>query len=133
MIDRLTGRWRREVARQEAAVAAGTLARDEAYAANAWPAEFITATDAVLAGYERDIAALGPAPADEGVWAAIERVVTALNEVDEAHGNPIETVTREELCEYIDDVVTAAGVDVEAFAARRGRTGSELTDEWRDW
>ncbi|BCB74790.1 hypothetical protein GCM10022251_79180 [Phytohabitans flavus] len=57
----------------------------------------------------------------------------ALNGVDEDFGGHIDTITREELCEYIDDVLTATGVDVEALTARRGRDGSELTDEWRDW
>jgi hypothetical protein len=129
MIERLTERWRREVAEQDAAVVAGTLARDEAYAQSVWPAEFIAGVDTALSAFERDIAGLGTAPTDETIWKHIERVVCALNVVD----GHIDTITREELCEYIDDIVTAAGVDVDALTTRRGREASELTDEWRDW
>ncbi|WP_432983929.1 hypothetical protein [Dactylosporangium sp. CA-233914] len=133
MIERLTQRWRREVAEQEAAVAAGTLSAEEAYASRAWPADFTDGVDAALAAFERDVAGLGTDPADEVVWAAVERVVCALNVVDETFEGHIDTITREELCEYIDDVVTDAGVDVEALTARRGCEPHELTDEWRDW
>ncbi|AVT29146.1 hypothetical protein C6361_06175 [Plantactinospora sp. BC1] len=131
--ERLTDRWRREVAEQEEAVGAGTLPRNEAYAATAWPTEFVAGVDAALAAYERDVAELGTTPADPAVWAAVERAVLALNGVDEKLGGHIDTITREELCEYIDVVMTAAGVDVDALAARRGRERSGLTDEWRDW
>ncbi|GAA4599508.1 hypothetical protein BJY16_003102 [Actinoplanes octamycinicus] len=129
MIERLTFRWRREVAEQEAAVAAGTLAREEAYALNSFPADFVTRVDAALTRYEQDLAALEPAN-DAAAWAAVERVVTALNAADSGE---IETVTREELCEYIDDALADAGVDVDALTSRRGMDRSELTDDWRDW
>ncbi|MFG3711666.1 hypothetical protein [Micromonospora sp. NPDC047730] len=131
MIERPTRGWRREVATQEAAVAAGGLDPVEAYAAELWPADFTTAVDAVLDAYEHDAAALDPT-ADEAVWAAVERVVLGLNAADESHG-AIETGEREELAEYIDAVLTNAGVDVAALTARRGLSRAELTDSWRDW
>jgi hypothetical protein len=130
MTERLTDGWRRQVAEQEAAVAAGTLAPDEADAAAAWPPEFIAAVDAAMAPFERTVAALGPAPADEAVWAAVQQVVEALNDVE----GQVDTITREELCEGIEKVVAAAGVDVSALLIRRrGEDRSDLTDEWRDW
>jgi hypothetical protein len=125
----LTDRWRHEVAEQDQQVAAGTLAREHAYAAMAWPPAFIDAVDARLTAYEREVAQLGPAPTDQAVWRAVERVVLALNDVQTG----IDTMTREELCEYIDDVVTAAGVDVEAVTERRDLDRSQLTDQWRDF
>ncbi|TDC76534.1 hypothetical protein E1193_23755 [Micromonospora sp. KC606] len=131
MIERPTRGWRREVATQEAAVAAGGLDPDEAYAAELWPADFTAAVDAVLDAYEHDAAALDPV-ADEAVWAAVERVVLGLNVADKNYG-AIETGEREELAEYIDAVLTDAGVDVGALAARRGLSRAELTDSWRDW
>ncbi|WP_433064464.1 hypothetical protein [Dactylosporangium sp. CS-033363] len=130
MIERLTHRWQRERADQEAAVAAGSLPRDEAYALNAFPPAFVAAADRALAAYEREIAALDP-PTDEAVWAAVERVVLALNDADEAHGHPIETISREELSEYIEDVLTEAGLDVIALLDTRGV--DEAAAEWRDW
>ena len=129
MIERPSQRWRREVAQQEAAVAAGSLPPEEAYAARVWPADFIADVDAVLASYAEDAQRLGATP-DEVVWSAVERVVVGLNDADDGS---IETTTREELCEYIDEVLVAAGVDVDALTARRGCDRAELTDEWRDW
>jgi hypothetical protein len=131
MTERPTVRWRREIAKQEAAIAAGTLARDKAYAAELWPAAFTSAVDTVLAAYEQDVAA-ADATSDEAIWAAVERAVVGLNEVDEPFG-AIETGEREELAEYIDVVLTGAGVDVPALTARRGLDRGELTDTWRDW
>lgn len=103
----------------------------EAYAAKLWPADFTAAVDAVLEVYEHDAAALDPL-ADEAVWAVVERVVLGLNAADESHG-AIETGEREEFAEYIDAVLTGAGVDVAALTARRGISRGELTDSWRDW
>jgi len=130
MIERLTDRWRAETAEQEAAVAAGTLAADEAYTTTFFPPAFVAAVDAALAAYEREIAGLDPRT-DEAVWAAVERVVVALNDIDEASGQHIETMTREELSEYIEDVLADAGIDVEALLERRGV--DEAAGEWRDW
>ncbi|MER7282089.1 DUF5713 family protein [Dactylosporangium sp. NPDC000244] len=130
MIERLTHRWRRETAEQEAAVAAGTMPREEAYALTFFPPPFVAAVDAALEAYEQEVASLNP-PTDEAVWAAVERVVVALNDVDLAFGEHIETMTREELSEYIEDVLAGAGIDVEALLERRGV--DEAAGEWRDW
>lgn len=130
MIERLSHRWRREAAEQEAAVAAGTMSPDEAYALAFFPPAFVTAVDSALEAYEREVASLDP-PADAAVWAAVERVVVALNDVDLAFGHHIETMTREDLSEYIEDVLAEAGIDVEALLERRGV--DEAAGEWRDW
>ncbi|WP_327009004.1 hypothetical protein OHA72_18150 [Dactylosporangium sp. NBC_01737] len=58
-------------------------------------------------------------------------MVLALN--DTGGDEFIETGEREELAAFIDRVLTAAGVDVEALTARSGRDRAELTDQWRDW
>ena len=129
MIERLTLGWRREVASQAAAVAAGTLPPDEAYAARAWPEDFIARIDVALERYEQDLSRLDPAD-DAAVWSAVERVVTGINT---ANRGEIDTMTGEELAEYVDEAMTAAGVDVEALTSRRDMDRSELTDEWRDW
>jgi hypothetical protein len=130
MIERLTHRWRRESAEQEAAVAAGTLSPDEAYTRSFFPPAFVTAVDAALEAYEQEIANLNP-PTDEAVWAAVERVVVTLNGVDLDFRHHIETMTREELSEYIEDVLAEAGIDVEALLERRGV--DEAAGIWRDW
>jgi hypothetical protein len=131
MIERPTVRWRNRIAEQDAAIAAGTLAPEKAYAAQLWPPDFTAAVDTVLAAYERDVAA-ADTTSDEAVWATVEKVVVGLNEADERFG-AIETGEREELAEYIDAVLTNSGVDVAALTARSGRDRGELTDAWRDW
>jgi hypothetical protein len=83
-----------------------------------------------LDAYEQVVASLAPRT-DEAVWAAVERVVLALNDVDRAFGHHIETMTREELSEYIEDVLAEAGIDVKALLDRRGV--DEAAGEWRDW
>lgn len=131
-MERPTARWARLAAEQTEAVAAGTLPHDDAFAPRLWPAAFTAAADAALADYEAAVARTGPDAPDEELWALVEGVVTALNAVDEEH-QAIETGEREELAEYVDDVLTAAGVDVGALTARRGTGREELTDRWRDW
>ena len=56
MIERPSQTWQRRVAEQEAAVVAGTLPRDQAYAAELWPAEATAAVDVVLAAYAQELA-----------------------------------------------------------------------------
>jgi hypothetical protein len=131
MITRPSERWRHETVTQQAALAAGTMTADEAYAPDLWPLEFSARVDAVLVAFEGEIADLPDPSDDDAVWAAVERVVLALNDADD--DNHIETGEREELCDHIDRVLTAAGVDVAGLTARRGIGRHEVTDEWRDW
>ncbi|WP_155368580.1 hypothetical protein [Catellatospora vulcania] len=130
MIERPTTEWRRAVREQQQALAAGTLSPDEAYAERLWPRAFTDAVDAALAAYEAEVAALRE-PSDDELFAAAEHVVLALNDIDEEHGH-IETDERDELCAYIEDVLTDAGVDVRALCARRGEDREALT-AGRDW
>ncbi|SCL32403.1 hypothetical protein GA0074692_3306 [Micromonospora pallida] len=131
MIERPSQQWYDEVRDQRSRIAAGTLAEADAYAVHLWPEAFTAAVDAALAAYEAEVRSL-VSPTDEQVFASVERVVTALNAIDEPYG-AIETGEREELCEYVDAVLTAAGVDVGELTARHGLHRFELTDRWRDW
>jgi hypothetical protein len=137
MIKRPSERWRHETRRQATAVVAGTLAPADAYAAKLWPRDFITAVDTALDAYEAAVRELpepsdGPSSSDAEVLAAVEHVVVALNAINNEHGR-IETGEREELCEYIDGVLTAADIDTGALTTRRGIDRAALTDSWRDW
>ncbi|WP_446219375.1 hypothetical protein [Micromonospora sp. IBHARD004] len=131
MTTRPTERWGREVQDQKGRIAAGTLAEDDAYALHLWPEAFIAAVDTALGAYEADVRSFS-SPSDDEVFASVEQVVMALNAINEEHGR-IETGEREKLCEYIDDVLTDAGIDVEGLTSRRGIERTELTDDWRDW
>jgi hypothetical protein len=133
VIERPTVEWRRHYEEQEAAVAAGTLepGSGEAWALGLWPAGFTADVDAVLAVFERKIEQTD-LTADHDVWVLIRGVVLSLNEVDE-DWQAIETDEREALCQYIDDALTAAGVDLEAIASRSDIDRHEITDDWREW
>lgn len=58
-----------------------------------------------------------------------EEAVLALNDLnDEQDGALIETGEREELCELIDQITVASGLDPDNFG-----DGGGIADEWRDW
>ncbi|WP_285505423.1 hypothetical protein [Actinokineospora sp. NBRC 105648] len=131
MATRPTTHWRETIATEAAEVAAGTT--DVAILPDLFPEALLNDTDAVLAAFEVEVAALTQ-PTDEAVLATVQHVVLALNGVNEAHDeSAYETDERERLCLYIDEVLTEHGIDVAALAERRGLTRYEITDEWRDW
>ncbi|MEU5095883.1 hypothetical protein [Streptomyces sp. NPDC020996] len=133
MAERPTTSWRHGIAEEAEELAAGTLDPECACMAALFPEELLTATDVVLDTFEGELPGLGEAP-DEQVFAVVERVVLALNAVDDVHnGSAFETDEREELCDYIDESLTEHGVDVVALTARHGLGRYQLTDKWRKW
>ncbi|MFF1563328.1 hypothetical protein ACFVY1_07355 [Streptomyces sp. NPDC058293] len=133
MSERPTTGWCKGVEKEQRELAAGTLDPDCACMAELFPESLITATDSVLGAFEADISALQRA-SDEHVFAVVQRVVLALNAVNDEHdGAAYETDEREQLCHYIDEALTEKGVDVAALTARHGLGRYELTDRWRDW
>jgi hypothetical protein len=133
MAERPTTSWRHGIAEEAEKLAAGTLDPGCACMAGLFPEELLTSTDTVLDAFEGELPGLGEA-GDEQVFAVVERVVLALNAVDEAHdGGAFETDEREMLCDYIDESFTEHGVDVVALTARHGLGRYQLTDKWRKW
>ncbi|MEV5340255.1 hypothetical protein AB0K93_17505 [Streptomyces sp. NPDC052676] len=133
MAERPTTSWRHGIAEEAEELAAGTLDPECACMAGLFPEELLMATDEVLDAFEGELPGLGETH-DERVFAVVERVVLALNAVDEAHdGAAFETDEREELCDYIDQSLAEHGVDVVALTARHGLGRYQLTDKWRRW
>ncbi|MFI6022108.1 hypothetical protein ACIBCP_31290 [Streptomyces sp. NPDC051287] len=133
MAERPTTNWRRGIAKEAAELAAGTLDPDCACMVELFPEELLLETDAVLDLFEAELPMLTEGD-DPRIYAAVERVVLALNAVNEAHDEcAFETDEREQLCAYIDEALTEQGVDVAALTARHGLGRHELTDRWRDW
>ncbi|MBQ1092217.1 hypothetical protein [Streptomyces sp. B93] len=133
MAERPTTNWRRGIAREAAELAAGTLDPDCACMVELFPEALLLETDAVLDVFEAELPTLAEGD-DARIFAAVERVVLALNAVNEAHDeSAFETDEREQLCAYIDEALTEQGVDVVALTARHGLGRHELTDRWRDW
>ncbi|KQX47309.1 MULTISPECIES: hypothetical protein [unclassified Streptomyces] len=131
MAERPTTSWREGIAREAEQLAAGTLDPGCACMADLYPDDLLTATDTVLDSFAEEVAELGSAE-DVRVFAAVERVVLALNAVDDIHCG-YETDEREALCAYIDQALGERGVDVAALTARHGLGRYELTDKWRNW
>ncbi|MEU7040313.1 hypothetical protein AB0A77_04535 [Streptomyces varsoviensis] len=129
-------RWRAAVAEEARGLAAGELAPKDARLAQYYPETLIQAVDDAFRAYEAEVAGLAAASADADVLGAVERVVLALNDINEdpQHGNPgFDTIDRENLCEYIYGALVGRGIDIPALAARNGMEPYEITDEWRDW
>ncbi|MDF2271013.1 hypothetical protein P2Q00_37145 [Streptomyces coacervatus] len=133
MDERPTTSWRRGVAEEAEKLAAGTLEPGCVCMAALFPDELLVATDTVLDTFEAELLALTKAD-DAQIFAVVERVVLALNAVNDArNGCAFETGEREELCAYIDEALTERGFDVVAMTARHGLGRYELTDKWRTW
>jgi hypothetical protein len=133
MAERPTASWRHDMAEEAEEIAAGTLDPECACMAGLYPEALLTAMDDVLDEFEGALPGLGAA-GDETVLAVVERVVLALNAVNEAHeGAALQTDEREELCGYIDRSLSEHGVDVVALTARHGLGRYQLTDKWRKW
>jgi hypothetical protein len=135
---RPTAVWRAKVARDAAAVAAGTLRPEEAYAAQLWSDELIRKTDAVLDGFEADVTGLvehrwEPA-SDTEILEVVERTVVALNKANDGfEGIGYETDERELLCEYIERVLVDVGIDPVELARRHRMPDGDITSDWRRW
>ncbi|MGW4385427.1 hypothetical protein [Streptomyces sp. NPDC004685] len=84
MSERPTTGWRKGIDKEQGELAAGTLDPDCACMAELFPERLITATDSVLGAFEADISAL-QGDSDEHVFAVVQRVVLALNAVNDEH------------------------------------------------
>ncbi|WP_405299696.1 hypothetical protein [Kordia sp.] len=60
--------------------------------------------------------------------ALFEKAVNSLNSLDNTVGSLIETGEREDLCELIDQITIASGLDPQNYA-----DGEGLSDLWREW
>ena len=135
MAERPTALWRNQRLEQEAAIEAGSLDREQAYALDLFPEVFLGPADVLLDVYNSEIAA---APHDASgypaIMAAIEHLVEGLNSLNEEGDQSwIETGERESQCEYIDTVILEHGADIDALAQSQGLEYHELADEWRNW
>lgn len=75
-----------------------------------------------------DLGKLGVNAADEAKLAAIEQAVLALNDLDDEDERLIETDEREQLCELVNTIASAAGLDPKDYG-----DGEGPASEWREW
>jgi hypothetical protein len=70
-----------------------------------------------------ELISLGNSPGEHQIIRCVEKVVLKFNELNENYDYYIETLEREELCEFIDKAVKAVGLNADY----------DITEEWRDW
>jgi hypothetical protein len=85
--------------------------------------ENINATNEVLDSYINSLKELKDNPTEDEVIECVKNVVISLNILNENYDYFIETVEREELCEFINETVGIVGVVSE----------EDITEEWREW
>ncbi|WOO80162.1 uncharacterized protein LOC62_03G003674 [Vanrija pseudolonga] len=130
--------WRNSRDEEEADVAAGKVPRDEAFMASLFPDAMLDPLEPIEAAYEADVAAATATGNGENtypaLYAAVEKVVLALNDLNEqGEGAYIETGERERLAEWIEQVIEARGISINDMGRVLGFGSGEITDEWRDW
>lgn len=87
-------------------------------------AEDVQKCGSLLNSYLEALAALTN-PTDEAIMAQVEKVVLALNELNEATDYAlIETSERESICILIQDAAVECGLKADL---------DDVTEEWREW
>ena len=87
-------------------------------------AESIDATDVIIDKFLEQLVVATQEKKANKVWSAVKKVVISLNKLNDKH-NHIETMEREEMCEFIDTAVKATGYIIEK--------GEDITCDWREW
>ena len=130
-----TKSWREAKTEERRKFEAGEISADDCYMEQLFPDEFIDRTEHLLKAFVASIDQCSSSPNDfPQVMQHVEVLVVALNKVNEDFDHSvIETNEREELCAFIDEVIIAKGIDIEALAASQNLGRHEITDEWRDW
>lgn len=59
------------------------------------------------------------------IYNSIKKVVLAINKINKQNDYFIETMEREELCLFINDIIRTTGLEFE--------TNLDLTEKWREW
>ncbi|WP_069462003.1 hypothetical protein [Actinacidiphila rubida] len=125
--------WRALITEEGRQVTAGMLDPECARMADSYSENFLSDTDAVLTEFQSNVSAIAE-PMDDQVFHVVGSVVLALNEVNDRYEtSTFDTDEREQLCVFIDEVLTEHGIDVAGLAARHRISRYEITDRWRRW
>lgn len=87
-----------------------------------YSAEIIEQSEKALDLFIDNLIRLGNKSSEQKVLECVRDIVMRFNELDESYFF-IETIEREELCEFIDKAVLLAGLKIEG----------DVTEEWRNW
>ena len=121
---------------EKRAFEAGEITADECYMEQLFPDEFIDRTEPLLITFANEIKTISQQGIEDfaAISAAIKYTVLALNKINvEFDHAVIETDEREQLCQYIDDVMESVSIDLDRLAEHLNCGRHEITDEWREW
>jgi len=85
--------------------------------------ENIKATDEILDTYINRLEGSVDKMSEQDILEYVQEIVIGLNELNEQFDYFIETLEREEFCEFIIKAANAAGLETE----------EDITEEWREW
>jgi len=85
--------------------------------------ENIKNTDEILDIYTNKLEGSVDKMSEQDILEYVQEIVIGLNELNEQFDYFIETLEREELCEFIIKAANAAGLETE----------EDITEEWREW
>ncbi|QBP40979.1 hypothetical protein [Paenisporosarcina antarctica] len=85
--------------------------------------ENINATNIVLNSYTKRLIELKDNPSSAEIMDCVKEVVLKLNELNEKYDYYIDTLEREELCDFIIEAAQLVGLEAE----------EDITEEWREW
>lgn len=85
----------------------------------------IVAVESLLKDYLLKLTELTTQKKASNIYSSIKKIVTSLNKINDKYDGFIETMEREELCEFINNVVRETGLDIDK--------NIDLTKEWREW
>lgn len=85
--------------------------------------ENISATNAVLNSYTKRLIELKNNSSSAEIMDCVKEVVLKLNELNEKYDYYIDTMEREELCDFIIEAAQLVGLEAE----------EDITEKWREW
>lgn len=85
----------------------------------------ITEIESILLDYIESLSNFTRLKKASNIFNSVKKVVKKINKVNDRNDYFIETLEREELCEFIDNIVLATGFKI--------NEGIDLTEEWREW
>ena len=85
----------------------------------------IISVESLLNDYLKILADLTTQRKATNIYNSVKKVTTGLNKINDKNEGLIETMEREELCEFINAVIRETGLEIDKDI--------DLTEEWREW
>lgn len=85
----------------------------------------IKAIEDILLNFVQQLSVYTSAKKASNIFNSIKKVVKEINKTNNQNDHFIETLEREELCEFIDKVINSTGFKI--------KDDVDLTEEWREW